>query len=87
MCENIILLHITFKKFNLKPLLCYEYIFLSMFQIYFRFEEAIPAIEKLNEEIKMLEDVVLKMKHRQGITFCHNDLLIANFIYDEYQSR
>lgn len=52
-----------------------------------RFEKAVPTVEKLCEEIKVLEDVVSQMKGKQVVTFCHNDLLIANFIYDEYQSR
>ena len=52
-----------------------------------RFESDVPSMELLHKEINNLEDCMKKLKTPLSISFCHNDLLIENFIHDEYESK
>ncbi|XP_077994783.1 ethanolamine kinase 1-like [Glandiceps talaboti] len=46
-----------------------------------RFQKEIPSHEQLGKEIDLLESVLKPLN--SPIVFCHNDLLLANVIYDE----
>ena len=49
---------------------------------FFRFEELVPSLEQLKNEIENLKNQVKGFSNEQ-IVFCHNDLLLANYVFDE----
>jgi len=52
-----------------------------------RYEEAVPSLESLRGEVETLSEAISNLKNKPNISFSHNDLLIANFIHDEYQDE
>lgn len=51
-----------------------------------QFEETIPKIEILKNEVECIKDAVGKLNNVQ-ISFCHNDLLRENLIFDEHDEK
>lgn len=51
-----------------------------------RFLSAVPSKKDLLGEVSAIEEAVSKLEKKR-ITFCHNDLLCANFIFDEYEEE
>ncbi|XP_057290691.1 ethanolamine kinase 1-like isoform X2 [Hydractinia symbiolongicarpus] len=51
-----------------------------------RFLSAVPSKKDLLGEVSVIEEAVSKLEKKM-ITFCHNDLLCANFIFDEYEEE
>ena len=44
-------------------------------------------MESFHKEVDHLEECMKKLKTPLAVSFCHNDLLIENFIHDEYEGR
>lgn len=51
-----------------------------------RFEEQIGSLSVLQDEVKWLQELISAHCH-SPIVYCHNDTLIANFIYDRETGR
>ena len=65
--------------------LYFQILYFRTNEYFCRLEEAIPTFEVLHQEVDMLKNVFQSLKNQPNLVFCHNDLLIANFIYDEYE--
>ena len=52
----------------------------------FRFQEQVPTIEQLHIEVENLANQVNSFSDKK-IVFCHNDLLCANYVFDEQNGK
>ena len=52
----------------------------------FRFQEQVPTIEQLHVEVENLANQVNSFSNKK-IVFCHNDLLCANYVFDEQNGK
>ena len=52
----------------------------------FRFQEQVPTIEQLHIEVENLANQVNSFSNKK-IVFCHNDLLCANYVFDEQNGK
>ena len=51
-----------------------------------RYSEKVASPDTFHAEIDMLEKKVNTLKHLD-VSFCHNDLLVANYIYDKKHGK
>lgn len=51
---------------------------------FFRYKEMVTPKERIKEEITFLKNVLLTLD--SPIVFAHNDLLLGNVIYTEYEN-
>ena len=52
----------------------------------FRFQEQVPTIEQLHIEVENLANQVKNFSDKK-IVFSHNDLLCANYVFDEQNGK
>ena len=62
--------------------ICFNFSFFVI--IICRFISLVPSLESLRKEVDCLAECIRGLKNNPAISFCHNDLLVANFIHDEY---
>ena len=53
--------------------------------LFVRYEEKLPSIEVIGKEIELIYATV--KDYTPNSVFCHNDLLCANFILNEYNGK